>query len=78
MVRPADGYDGRERRVRDAEHPRAFAFLDQNAAVPRALLHFESELARMLGIAHPTLTPIVAIGRAHHRIPSSRAACLAK
>ena len=71
----------------EPEHPapelydllrRAFAFLDQNAAVPRALLHFESELARMLGIAHPTLTPIVAIGRAHHRIPSSRAACLAK
>jgi hypothetical protein len=30
----------------------------------------------MLGIAHPELTPIVAIGRVYHRIPSSRAACL--
>jgi DNA repair protein RecO (recombination protein O) len=56
---------------------RAFDFLDQNAAEARALLHFESELARMLGIAHPELSPIVAIGRAHHRIPSSRAACMA-
>ena len=70
----------------EPEHPapelydllrRAFGFLDQNPAEPRALLHFESELARFLGIAHPTLTPIVAIGRAHHRIPSSRAACMA-
>ncbi len=69
----------------ESEHPapelhdllhRAFAHLDQNAASERALLHFESELARLLGIAHPTLTPIVAIGRAYHRIPSTRAACL--
>ena len=70
----------------EPEHPapelydllrRAFCFLDQNPAGPRALLHFEGELVRMLGIAHPTLTPIVAIGRSCHRIPSSRAACLA-
>lgn len=56
---------------------RAFHFLDEKPAEARALLHFESELARMLGIAHPDLSPIVAIGRAHHRIPSTRAACLA-
>jgi DNA repair protein RecO (recombination protein O) len=71
----------------EPEHPapelydllqRAFGFLDQNPAEPRALLHFESELARLLGIAHPELSPIVAIGRAYHRIPSSRETCLAK
>ncbi len=56
---------------------RAFNFLNQNPAEARALLHFESELAHMLGIAHPELSPIVAIGRAHHRIPTARAACLA-
>ena len=70
----------------EPEHPapelhdllrRACDHLDQNPATSRALLHFESELARMLGIAHPELSPIVAIGRACHRIPSSRAACLA-
>ncbi len=69
----------------EPEHPiqelhdllhRAFAHLDQHPASERALLHFESELARLLGIAHPALSPIVAIGRAHHRIPSARAACL--
>jgi len=57
---------------------RAFGFLDQNPAEPRALLHFESELARLLGIAHPELSPIVAIGRAYHRIPGARARCLAE
>jgi len=69
----------------EPEHPapelydlllRAFGFLDQNPATPRALQHFESELARMLGIANPSVSPIVAIGRVYHRIPTSRAACL--
>jgi len=71
----------------EPEHPapelydllfRAFAFLDQNPPSARALLHFESELARMLGIANPDQTAIVAIGRVYHRIPTSRAVCLAK
>ena len=66
----------------EPEHPapelydlllRAFGFLDQNPAAARALLHFESELARMLGIANPDQTAIVAIGRVYHRIPKSRA-----
>jgi len=69
----------------EPEHPapevydlllRAFGFLDQNPASPRALHHFETELARMLGIANPTQSAIVAIGRVYHRIPTSRAACL--
>jgi DNA repair protein RecO (recombination protein O) len=51
---------------------RAFGHLDQNPATQRVLLHFEKELTRMLGIQHPELTPIVALGRAHHRVPAAR------
>lgn len=69
----------------EPEHPapelydlllRAFAHLDVKPATQRALLHFERELARMMGIQHPELTPIVAIGRAHHRVPSARSGLL--
>ena len=71
----------------EPEHPapelydllrRAYDFLDHNPAEPRALLHFEAELVRLLGIAHPALAPVVAIGRAYHRIPSSRTVCVGK
>ena len=51
---------------------RALRHLDEKPASRRALLHFESELVRLLGIAHPRLTPIVAFGRAYHRIPTAR------
>jgi DNA repair protein RecO (recombination protein O) len=51
---------------------RAFKHLDATPATQRAMLHFESELARFLGIAQPAISAIVAIGRACHRIPSSR------
>ena len=69
----------------ESEHPapeiydllqRAFGFLDQNAATSRALLHFEAELTRLLGIANPNVSAIVAIGRVYHRIPQSRRACV--
>jgi DNA repair protein RecO (recombination protein O) len=51
---------------------RAFAHLDKSQATQRAMLHFERELARFLDIEHPQATPIAAIGRACHRIPSAR------
>lgn len=51
---------------------RALAHLDQKPATKRALLHFERELTRMLGIAQPETTPIIAFGHAHQRIPSTR------
>jgi len=51
---------------------RAFGHLDTQPASRRALLHFEAELVRLLGIQHPRLTPIVALGRAYHRIPTAR------
>ena len=51
---------------------RAFSHLDRKPATQRALIHFEGELARLLGIQQPGLTPIVAIGRTYHRTPSAR------
>jgi DNA repair protein RecO (recombination protein O) len=51
---------------------RAFRHLDTHPATQRALLHFEAELARLLGIQQPGITPIIALGRAYHRIPHAR------
>jgi DNA repair protein RecO (recombination protein O) len=69
--------------VTEPEHPapelydllrRAFAHLGEQPASLRALLHFESELVRLLGIqGQLNVTPAVAIGRAYQRLPSTRA-----
>lgn len=56
---------------------RAFAHLDRTPASRRAMLHFEKELVRLLGIEHPELSAIVSLGRAIQRIPSTRPALLA-
>ncbi len=74
--------------VTELEHPapdiygllqRAFAHLAANPASARALLHFERELVRFLGIhGQPDITPVVAIGRAYGRIPSARASLIAR
>ncbi len=55
---------------------RAFGFLNTHPASRRPMLHFETELARLLGIQNANVTAAVAIGRAYHRMPSSRAALL--
>jgi DNA repair protein RecO (recombination protein O) len=53
---------------------RAFGYLNSGQPTKRALLHFESELVRFLGIhGAPNVTPAVAIGRAYGRLPSGRA-----
>lgn len=72
--------------VTEPDHPapelydllrRAFRFLSDEPASLRALLHFESELTRLLGIqGQAGVTPAVAIGRAYHRLPVSRPALL--
>lgn len=71
--------------VTELEHPaedlydllqRALAHLGEKPASQKALLYFERELARMLGIQNPAITPILAIGRAYHRIPTVRAGLL--
>ena len=51
---------------------RALGYLNANPASRRPMLHFESELARLLGIRNAKVTAAVAIGRAYHRLPSSR------
>jgi DNA repair protein RecO (recombination protein O) len=71
--------------VTEPDHPapeihdllqRAFGFLNTNPASRHPLLHFESELARLLGIRNTNVTAAVAIGRAYHRLPSARAGLL--
>ncbi len=72
--------------VTELDHPapelyellqRAFGHLNAHAATLRALLHFEAELVRLLGIqGQPGVTPAVAIGHAYHRLPSTRAGLL--
>jgi len=68
--------------VTEPDHPapelhdllrRAFGHLNEQPASLRALLHFESELTRLLGIqGQENTTPAVAIGRVYHRLPKAR------
>ena len=72
--------------VTETDHPvpeiyellqRAFGFLNAQPASRRALLHFETELTRMLGIqGQAGISAAVAIGRAYHRLPTARPALL--
>jgi DNA repair protein RecO (recombination protein O) len=67
--------------VTEPDHPvpelydllqRAFGYLNSRPAARWPLLHFESELARLLGIQHAELAANVAIGRVYHRLPAAR------
>lgn len=68
--------------VTEPDHPapeiyellqRAFGYLHHQPAALRALLHFEAELVRLLGIQGQVgVTPAVAIGRVYHRLPGAR------
>lgn len=51
---------------------RALRHLDLTPASQRALLHFEAELTRLLGIQQPSIAPAAALGRAYHRLPTTR------
>ncbi len=72
--------------VTEPEHPvpelfdlllRALGYLDTGQANLRALLHFESELVRLLGIhGQERVSPAAAIGRAYNTLPSTRAGLL--
>jgi DNA repair protein RecO (recombination protein O) len=71
--------------VTEPEHPapelydllrRALEHLDSHPCSERALLHFEAELARLLGVQQPGITPAVALGRVYHRLPAGRKALL--
>lgn len=52
---------------------RALKYLDDQPATTKAVIHFEHELVRLLGIANPGSSAIVALGKVYHKIPSSRA-----
>ena len=70
----------------EADHPtpelfdlmqRALGHLQDKPASKRALLHFESELVRLLGISGQAQTsPAAAIAHAYHKLPKERAALL--
>jgi len=57
---------------------RGLGYLNMHPASQRPLLHFEAELARLLGIQNREVTAAIAIGRTYHRLPSSRATLLKK
>jgi DNA repair protein RecO (recombination protein O) len=71
--------------VTESDHPapelhdlltRALGHLHEQQPTLRALLHYERELARLLGIGHDALAPAVALGRTYHRLPPGRAELL--
>lgn len=51
---------------------RALRYLNSQPASLRALLHFENEMARLLGIQNGTISAAVAIGRVYGRLPQTR------
>ena len=51
---------------------RALDYLDQNQPDKQAVLHFEKELARCLGIDHPTRNPAVSISSTFGKLPKQR------
>lgn len=57
---------------------RAFRYLGAHPAGKREMLHFESELARLLGIHQKAASPGVAIGRVYGRLPNLRQEILAR
>lgn len=67
--------------VTEPDHPvpeifdllqRALAHVSLNPPTLRALEHFESELARLLGIKQPAVSAVNALGRAYHHLPRGR------
>jgi len=55
---------------------RAFAYLNEHDPDQRAVIHFESELARITGVQGAKPSAAMALGRLFGRLPSSRATLL--
>jgi DNA repair protein RecO (recombination protein O) len=55
---------------------RAFGYLNEHDPAPRAIMHFESELARITGVHGAKPSPAMALGHLFGRLPSSRTALL--
>ena len=73
--------------VTEADHPvpdvfdlltRALGHVNAHAPSLRALEHFERELVRLLGIADPASSPLIALRRVYHQLPAGRAAMVAR
>ena len=56
---------------------RAWSYLREKAPEQRAVLHFEMELAKVLGIHDPSMTACRSMGALLHRIPECREKLLA-
>ena len=57
---------------------RLLRFLDANAASPRALRHFESELVRLLGVAEPGVSAEESLEGLLRRLPANRGELLSR
>jgi len=55
---------------------RGLAYLGSHGADKRAVLHFEHEMARLLGVAHTRKSAALALEQAFGSLPRGRAACL--
>lgn len=55
---------------------RGLDYLDREGADTRAVLHYEKELVRLLGVQHQRLSPVMALERAYGSLPRGRKACL--
>lgn len=69
----------------EGEHPvpelydllrRGLGYLSEEGANERAVLHYEHELARLLGVAHRRASAALALERAFGSLPRGRAACM--
>lgn len=56
---------------------RAYAYLENTNPAPRAILHFEQELARLHGIAHPGIPAHVILKSHFGKLPLQREKLLA-
>ena len=55
---------------------RGLGYLEESGADKRAVLHYESELARLLGVAHSRTSAALALEQAFGSLPRARSACL--
>ncbi len=55
---------------------RGLGYLEDQGADKRAFLHYERELARLLGVAHNRTSAALALEQAFGSLPRARAACL--
>ncbi|NWK56306.1 DNA repair protein RecO [Verrucomicrobiaceae bacterium N1E253] len=55
---------------------RALDYLRDEGADMRGLLHYERELARMLGVQHQKMSPLMSLERAFGAMPRGRKQCL--